>query len=222
MKQWVSILASYIFPIRLKKRISTISGTLEINLVNGQRILDTEVSNYSYGALQRILRKGLFEMGMDDPNIRMILLLGLGGGSVIQTLREEFSCTAHITAVDIDPKVIAIAKDEFRIDRFADISIIEADAADYVFNAPELFDLIIVDVFIGNTIPTDFKTAKFIHSVCNKMKQGGKLLYNIMNLTMNLGEVRAIQEAFNENGMRTRIVENVESTNTLLLVEKVY
>ncbi len=51
------------------------------------KVLSSSHANYSYGALQRVLEYGLKQIDMRD--VKNILLLGLGGGSVIETLRRD-------------------------------------------------------------------------------------------------------------------------------------
>ena len=50
---------SYFLPINVIKRKSTISNSLEVTWNNGELVLDSKNTNYSYGSLQRILKKGL-------------------------------------------------------------------------------------------------------------------------------------------------------------------
>ena len=85
---------SYLYPIQLKKYYSPINGKIEVKLIDGKKILDTQKSNFSYGSLQRILRYGLKKIDFNMDTDR-ILVLGLGGGSIIQTIREEFNSNAY-------------------------------------------------------------------------------------------------------------------------------
>ena len=105
-------LLSYLFPITLKKVNSEINGKLEVNLINGKKTLDTPTSNYSYGALQKVLHKGLSIIKFDS-NVKKVLVLGLGAGSIIDTIRNDFKSAAYIELIENDPEVIKIAKDEF-------------------------------------------------------------------------------------------------------------
>ena len=50
-------IASYIYPIKLTEIPSDRSGSLEITLVNGKLVVDSENDNYSYGSLQKVLKK---------------------------------------------------------------------------------------------------------------------------------------------------------------------
>ena len=122
-------LLSYILPIT-KKVESKYSGTLEITWHNGKKHLNTKNANYSYGSLQTILKIGLQKI--DITNCKKILVLGLGGGSVIDTLLNDFKYKNHITALDIDPVIIDIAKEEFNLSEKKNLKIICADAFDFI------------------------------------------------------------------------------------------
>ena len=211
---------SYLFPIRLKYLESPINGPMEVNLVDGRMTLDTQSSNYSYGSLQMILHYGLEKIGLSNQT-HTIMLLGLGGGSVIQTIREDFKCQAYIEAVDIDPVIIEMAVDDFKINRFENIKIIHADAYQFVMNSSDLFDLIIVDLFIIDTIPVIFTTPAFLDSLKNHLTSKGKIIYNTMKRTMSTENLNLIKSQFEEDShCHVKILKNVEGTNHLILVEK--
>lgn len=83
-------LFSYLLPVTIFKQNSTLSKTLEVTWTDGKLVLDSENTNYSYGNLQRILRKGLKIIGFEKiKSMQKILVLGVAGGSVIRTLVDE-------------------------------------------------------------------------------------------------------------------------------------
>jgi spermidine synthase len=57
--------------------------------------------------------------------------------------------------------MIEVAKNEFQIERFKNIHIIEADALLYIKNSTKQFDLIIIDIFINNVTPEIFTQDDF-------------------------------------------------------------
>ena len=58
-------LLSYLVPINIYQKNSAISKSIEVNWNNGQLVLDSKNTNYSYGSLQRILRIGLKKIGFE-------------------------------------------------------------------------------------------------------------------------------------------------------------
>ena len=83
------------------------SKNLEVTWANGELVLDSKNTNYSYGSLQRILRIGLESIGFETVlKSEHILVLGVAGGSVIKTLSEEIGFKGRITGVEIDSEVL--------------------------------------------------------------------------------------------------------------------
>ena len=77
---------SYFIPVNIYKKNSAVSKTLEVTLNNGKLVLDSKSTNYSYGSLQRILRKGLQYIGFERiRGFENVLVLGVAAGSVIKT-----------------------------------------------------------------------------------------------------------------------------------------
>ena len=108
-------LLSYFIPIIIYKKNSLTSQSLEVTWNNGELVLDSKNTNYSYGSLQRILRKGLKYIGFERiRNFDNILVLGVAGGSVIKTLVDEIKYKGKITGVEIDASVIEIANQYFQ------------------------------------------------------------------------------------------------------------
>ncbi len=212
-------LFSHILPFSLKKYTSKISGVLEVNYNAGKKVLDTANSNYSYGALQKILHKGLDEINF-DKSTQNILVLGLGGGSIIETIREDFKSKAFIELIDIDDAIITIAKEEFEIERFNNINIICDDAADYIKKSKKTFDLIIVDIFIISTIPEIFTETEFLGNLVNHLNPSGKIIYNTMRETMSAETLNRIKKTFYEQDLKIKVLENVEGSNDLIIAEK--
>ncbi len=210
---------SHILPFSLKKYKSKFSGQLEINYNDGKKVLDTSNSNYSYGTLQKILHKGLEEIKFTNDN-QNILVLGLGGGSIIETIRDHFKSKAFIELVDIDDTIITIAKEEFEIERFNNINIICDDASDYIKKTSKTFDLIIVDIFIGDTVPEIFTEPEFLTDTINRLNPNGKIIYNTMRTTMPKETLAKIEKVFYERDLKIKVLEKVEDSNDLIIAEK--
>ena len=155
---------SYIYPIT-KKIPSKISGDLELTWYNGKKYLNTKNANYSYGSLQKILKIGLEKI--DLKSCTKILVLGMGGGSVIQTLLNDFKYRQHITAIDIDPVIIQIAKEEFGISEDKNLKIICEDALLFMQKNTIKYHLIIIDLYIDTKVPSVFLEIPFWQNITN-------------------------------------------------------
>ena len=209
-------LISYIWPIR-KYVDSDINGMFEITWINGKKILDGKNTNYSYGSLQRILNYGLSKV--DINSVSEILLLGLGGGSVIQTLREKFYYKGKITAIEIDEAVIIIAEKEFNISNGNGLEVISSDAFSYIAHFQTQYSLIIIYLFIGKYVPPECYSFKFWEMLIPLINQEGYVIFNAgINLTEE-NKIDKIMVKFNYALNFTKY-DNIEGTNTLLIAKK--
>ena len=210
---------SFILPLSIKKFRSPINGDMRVQMIDGVKRLDSKNSNYSFGSITEILKTWLKHIAFDHSTER-ILLLWLGGGSVIQTLRETLKSEAYIEAVDIDPQIIAIAKSEFGLDRFSNVHIVEADALVYICDTWGVFDLIIIDLFINNVTPDIFTQKEFIAWLVGHLSPSGKVIFNMMRKTMqDVGRER-IKEHFVALGLEVEILEEVRGTNDLVIARR--
>ncbi|SDL01397.1 Spermine/spermidine synthase [Catalinimonas alkaloidigena] len=213
LKKWLS----YVWPLTHHVQ-SDLSGTLEVSWVNGRKVLDSRNANYSYGSLQTILTYGLAHL--DFSAEAPVLLLGLGGGSILRPLREAFRCTGPITAVEVDPVVIDLAHREFQVGDVPDLTIVQADAVAYVTQCTQRFGLVIVDVFVDDQVPPVFYALTFWERLASLLRPGGSVLFNAGLHRRHALRLEALIE-----GMHPRIQlqrhERVNGTNTLLLGKSV-
>ncbi|CAM3500457.1 fused MFS/spermidine synthase [Aequorivita lipolytica] len=209
-------LISYIWPTT-RRFSSEINGTLEVTYINGKKVLDTENANYSYGSLQKILEIGLTKV--DLKSVENLLLLGMGGGSVINSLKK-MGFYEVIFAVELDPEIIKIAKNEFNIKEAGNLIIIQANAAKYVKNCAEKFQLIIIDLFIDIKVPTIFYGKEFCENVSNLLDSDGSIIFNVgINLEKKPDTVQTIISHFG-NDFEFQVLPKVNRTNTLLIGKK--
>ncbi len=208
---------SYIWPIT-HRFSSEINGTLEVTYTNGKKVLDTQNANYSYGSLQKILEFGLTKI--DLKSVENLLILGMGGGSVIRSLRDTFHFKKNIVAIEIDPEIIKIAKNEFGISSSNNLQIIEGDAFEFVKTSKEKFQLIIIDLFIDLNVPPIFYGKEFCENVSNLLEKDGSILFNVgVNIESKSGTSEKIIANFG-SGFQFQILQKVNGTNTLLIGKK--
>lgn len=203
---------SYLMPVT-KKVESKYTGSAELNLINGKYTLDAANANYSYGSLQRILKAGL--QGIEPSNNGSILLLGVAGGSVIETLRKDFGYEGHITGIEIDPAMLQIADAYFDIRSDERTELIEMDAVKYVANAEGSFDLIIVDLFFDDQIPENAYKLVFWENLIRISDERCTILFNTINSTAK--DLVSIALHMQNKGWRMHRLKNLEGTNDVYL-----
>lgn len=215
-------LISYLYPINLHKTTSEISKSLEVTLVNGQVVLDSLNTNYSYGSLQRILRKGLLSIGFDTiKSLNHILVLGVAGGSVIKTLVDEVGFTGKITGIELDEKVIDLANEHFGLDKIKNLNIIHHEAFEFVLKTKLKYDLIIVDIFQDTTMPGFLFENFFQNRLTEILNKNGFILFNTMILKdHDNARNKAYLSFFDSKKYNVWTLPRVENHNELILIRK--
>ena len=215
-KKGIQKLLSFIYPIKLGSYVTQYNGVLNINLFDGKKTLDTQQSNYSYGSLQKILHQALENLPF-KKNTQQILVLGMGGGSIVATIRNDFLSNAHITLVDIDPVIMEIAEKEFAITSFSNITMVCADALDFIEKENNNFDLIIVDLFINDLIPERFTSKVFIKQISKILVTNGELVFNTIRDTLPEKNKHQLLMALEDVGISVNLLENVDGSNDVIL-----
>ncbi len=216
-------LLSYIYPITVFKTSSDVSTSLELTWVNGRLLLDSENANYSYGSLQRVLTQGLKEIGpVKIAEMQKILVLGVAGGSVIKVLTDKFKFKGKITGVDIDPKVLEIAGKYYKLNEISNLELVTADAMDFVRNAKEFYDLVIIDIFSDKYMPGFLYDAEFIISITSILDKKGHILFNTIVLDdVHQKKNKAFVRQFPDEQFTVSILPKMQEYNELIIVSKI-
>lgn len=214
-------LFSYIIPLNIFKQKSTISQTLEVTWTDGELVLDSKNTNYSYGSLQRILRKGLKFIGFERiQTMDKILVLGVAGGSVIKTLVDEIHFEGKITGVEIDKAIIEIANEYFHLDQIKNLEIVIDDAFEFVLKTKNKYDLIIIDVFQDVRMPNFLFETFFINRICYLLNSRGFILFNTMVLNDKQKQLNLdFFNAFDTTKYMVTKLHKIEELNELIIIE---
>lgn len=214
-------LLSYFIPINIYKKNSSVSKKLEVTWNNGQLVLDSKNTNYSYGSLQRILRKGLQYIGYERiRGFKQILVLGVAGGSVIKTLSEEIGFKGPITGVEIDPAVIEIANAYFDLDKIQNLELINDDAFEFVLKTKGKYDLIIIDIFKDTEMPNFLFEEFFINRINFLLNVNGFILFNTMTLTKKDKDRNIEYKSRFSEDYSVRMYPKIEDHNELFTIKK--
>ena len=90
--------------------------------------------------------------------IKSVLILGLGGGTVAK-LAGKYWPKSKITGIEIDPVMVELGKKYLGL---KNTKVIIQDAYEYTKKNKEKYDLVIVDLYIGDEFPKKFEEESFL------------------------------------------------------------
>ncbi len=214
-------LLSFLLPIKIHQKKSVYSKNLEVTWNNGYLVLDSENTNYSFGSLQRVLKKGLKYIGYERiQNFNSILVLGVAGGSVIETLKKEVKFEGKITGVEIDADVIELATKYFGLGNYKNVSIVNDDAFEFVLKTKEKYDLIIIDIFQDTTMPNFLFEDFFINRINFLLNVNGFILFNTMVLGYQERRRNVDYKNKFDSNYSVRLYPKIEVHNELFTIKK--
>lgn len=119
---------------------------------------------------------------------RRALCLGLGVGALPRLLRAMWPGLA-VDVVEIDPAVIAAAERYFGLRSGDGLSVIPADAAEFVRRPPPgpAYDAILLDCYDACRIPAALTTADFVRGLLALAAPGGVVVANVVTSRAGAG-----------------------------------
>jgi len=107
-----------------------------------------------------------------------LLLIGLGGGSLIKFCHRRLPGT-HLTAVELDPHVIAF-RDIFMVPPDDErLAIVEGDGAEFLSRTDKGIDILLVDAFDKTGFAPALANREFFENAYAKLAGNGILVINL-------------------------------------------
>ena len=135
---------------------------------------------------------------VEEP--RRMLVVGLGGGSIPMFLHRHYP-EARIDAVDIDPDVLAVAREYFEFREDDRLVAHVADGRKFVEACTTGYDLIFLDAYGDDYIPYHLATREFLLAVKRALRPGGAVVGNVWSPRSNPlhdSMLRTYQDVFDE------------------------
>lgn len=112
------------------------------------------------------------------PRPRRLVLIGLGGGSIIKFCHRRLPGVA-LTAVELNPEVIAF-REAFQVPADdARLSIVQGDGAEFIAQAEKGIDALLVDAFDKTGFAPTLANREFFEHAFAKLSGNGVLVINL-------------------------------------------
>lgn len=167
-----------------------------------------------------------------NPEPKQVLLIGLGGASIVDALQRMFPIDSYIDVVEINPIIYEVAKKYFYFHPHNNTNVYIEDGILFLESAvtqKKTYDLIIVDAFDNNGVVPVFITEKFTQTIKSALTpHSGVVVLNtlydsehdkkVFGSFINLIAMKS-REIVAMNGRKLPSMNTIEA-NALLLEEK--
>ncbi len=127
---------------------------------------------------------------------KAILMIGLGGGSISTYLGRAMP-DVIIDTVEIDPGVIAAARQYFGLRDSKRVRYVAGDGRVFIRRSARKYDVILVDAFHGGYIPFHLLTKEFYTLLKDRLSPGGVVAFNVHDGTkLYVSTVKTLQAVF--------------------------
>ncbi len=170
-------LISYFHPVWIARRTSKYNPVLDIHYYKRRWQLATDNALYSDGDHYLPLLRSFSSIGKSIEQVRSVLVLGTGLGSAAAIL-ETLGAKAHTTFVDIDSVVLKLAIELMPGHLVSTVTPVCDDAKDFIRDVNITYDIVAVDIFISQDIPSFVTEEGFLRQCRTRINPGGHFILN--------------------------------------------
>jgi spermidine synthase len=150
--------------------------------------------------LELAYTRGMMGFLLFSDNIKHVLTIGLGGGSVPKYI-HQYCQEISQTIVEINPQIINIARSHFYVPESDEkLHVIEGDGIAYLAVNHASTDLLMIDAFDSVGIPPDFCSQDFFDSCEMTLTNDGIFAINLWGSDKNFDiYLQRIEQSFDNN-----------------------
>jgi hypothetical protein len=172
---------------------------------NGDELIESRIDFRRKDLLQVFYTRDMLVNYLFNPRPQTALLIGLGGGSMVYTIKT-YDPDLALDAVEIDPVVVKSALVDFGLNQaLPGVQIFNLDGFDYFKQNQKLYDVIYLDAFLQPTEETDstgnplkLKTLAFLKDIQKHLTQTGLFVINLNDHEGLQQDIATIRAAFVE------------------------
>ncbi len=169
---------------------------------NGGEVRQTSVDLSRPEVLRVPYTRYMFASFLLKKKQHRALILGMGGGAMIHFLHHH-DPEMRIEAVEIDPEVVAIARDWFHLPNSENMIVYNEDAFDFIEHERPPFDAIYMDAFLKpgpdtgpEGIPRKLKEIWFLNRLKEMLAPDGVIAINLVMSEDTDSDLASIRAAF--------------------------
>ncbi len=169
---------------------------------NGEEVVESRVDLERPDDLLVEYTRYMFLSYLFRPNPEKVLIVGLGGGSMVHFLQRH-DPKVKVDVVEIDPMIANIADRYFGVRTGRNVNINVTDGFEYLTSTDAKYDVIYLDAFLRPSsgtdrtgVPLHLKTLKFYGEVRKRLNPDGVVVFNLNPHLSVREDIQTIKEAF--------------------------
>lgn len=164
----------------------------------------------------------------ETPNLRSVLILGMGGGTMAQLVSRAIP-KISITSVELDPEMVEIAEKFFDLGSIPNHTVVNGDALGVVVHPQKhglrknSFGALIVDIYVGEDYPNLGGTGNFMSALRDMVSPGGVVIFNRIYLKHHQADVDSFKDQVGEffQDVKEEIVAGYTNSDNILIYGRV-
>lgn len=176
--------------------VSELDGVRSLHL--GSKTVQSSMRISAPNELELAYTRGMMSFLLFHPEPARFLMIGLGGGSLAKFVYHRLPA-ARITAVELNPRVVAAARAYFYLpaeDERFEVEI--AEGGQYVADHPDSADVLMLDGFDGVSLADSLVTQRFYDDCAAALGDRGVLAVNLWGSDPNFDVyLQRIETSFN-------------------------
>jgi spermidine synthase len=113
-----------------------------------------------------------------SERVDRVLVMGMGAGNIPMFLHKYYS-DAQVDVIDIDPQIIALAKEYFNLLEDRRLHAYAQDGREFIENVQKPYDLIFLDAYTAAGIPKHLASKEFLVTLKRALKPSGVVVANM-------------------------------------------
>lgn len=172
-------LRSYLVPRVVDQRWSKFNGRIEVDKSWGKYSLRVGGLTQSGEVIKLLWRKPLSRVAKRVGRVKRVLVLGLGGGTVVGQIQQYWP-QAKIVGVEQDRVMVELGRQYLNLE-LRGVKVHIADAEAWVKRCRSRFEVIIVDLFVGKKVAGVVFTRRWWRNLRRILSSQGVIVVNLLD-----------------------------------------
>jgi spermidine synthase len=157
-----------------------------------------------------------FVANQSPDAIKTACVIGLAGGTVADRMTQEFGPNLQIDGVEIDPKIVDVARTYFNLNE-PNVHVIVQDGRYYLRSTEKKYDMIAVDAYHQPYIPFQMTTKEFFQEVYDHLNANGTVVVNAGRTASDYRLVDVISDTMRSVFPNVYLIDTPAYTNTMVI-----